>query len=360
MEEIYEINYDYMEEIVVIGVCLVLNAMFAAYEMAFVSVSRPELRRLAKNGNQAALKILGLRESPERTLSIIQIGITLVGAISAAVGGAGAAESIVPYLQSTYGLSENVAESIAILLVVLPLSYLSVVVGELVPKSIALRNPVKITLSGARVLFMADRALSPAVTALEWSTKHLLHIFFPKSRVPAPPIETSIEIDSLPHHHQQAVLNLAHIERRKLNDILVPWKDVVCARLSEPMEEVVPTVFASGHTRLPIIENDKVVGVLHTKEFLALRESGIKEWSAILRPILRVRVSDSLLGTLRLMQSKRSHMAVVSSSSGASLGIVTFEDISEEIWGELFDEDEDSRIRRIFADRVKSRFRPPQ
>jgi putative hemolysin len=197
-----------MAEIIVIAVCLVLNALFAAYEMAFVSIPKPELRRLARNGSKEAQRILNLRENPERTLSIIQIGITLVGAVSAAVGGAGAAESIEPYFRERLGMTESMAEFISILLVVLPLTYLSVVVGELVPKSLALKNPVKITFLGSRPLLIADRILSPAVSFLEWSTKQILRVVFPKSKNTAPVPETSLEIDALPQHHQQAVLNI--------------------------------------------------------------------------------------------------------------------------------------------------------
>ncbi len=349
-----------MEEIVVIAVCLTFNALFAAYEMAFVSVPRPELRRLARSGNKDAERLLSLRENPERTLSIIQIGITLVGAISAAVGGAGASESLEPFFQSRFSMSENSAEFLSIAIVVLPLTYLSVVIGELVPKSLALKNPVKIVFFGSRPLLIADRILSPAVTLLEWSTRQVLHVFFPRSKGTSPIPETSLEIDSLPQHHQQAVLNLAHIETRKIKDIMVPWKEVNCVRSTDTMDDVVPVIFASGHTRLPMISDSDVVGILHTKEFLAYRETGGKEWISTVRPALRIFPHDSVLATLRLMQSKRNHMAIIFSTSGERLGMVTLEDISEEIWGDIFDEDDDSRIRKVFADRVKTKMRPPE
>lgn len=348
-----------MEELIVIAVCLLLNALLAAYEMAFVSVPRPELRRLAKSGNREAERLLGLRESPERTLSIIQIGITMVGTISSAVGGAGASESIEPFLMRSTGMTEPTAEFLAILLVVLPITYLGVVIGELVPKSLALKNPLKITLLGAKWLFFADRILAPAVSLLESSTKYLLRIFFPRSRHVVPLPETTVEIDALPQHHQQAILNLAHIERRRIKDVLLPWKDVSAVRASDPMEEIVPVVFASGHTRLPVTDGANVIGVLHTKEFLAYRETGAKDWKTILRPILIVQPNDSTLSTLRLMQRNRNHMAVVIGPGNETLGIVTLEDISEEIWGDIWDEDDDSRIRRIFADRVKMKLRVP-
>lgn len=348
-----------MEELIVIAVCLVLNGMFAAFEMAFVSVSRPELRRLAASGNKAARRLLSRRENPERTLSIIQIGITLVAALSAAVGGVGAAESIQPWLMFEFGWTERVAEFISVLLVVVPITYLTVVVGELVPKSIALRSPVKIAMQGARVLFIADRALAPAVTALAWSTKQILRVFTRKSKG-GPVAEgnegATIEIEGLPFHHQQAVMNLAYIEGKRIRDGLIPWESVNFIHTNDPMEDVAPLVFASGHTRLPVVdERGQVVGVLHTKEFLALRETGAKQWIGLVRPILKVRRHDSLLATLRMMQAQRSHMAVVLSPRGEPEGIVTMEDITEEIFGDIEDEDEDSRIRRLFAGRVKSK-----
>jgi putative hemolysin len=171
-----------MTEIVVVFICLLLNALFAGYEMAFVSVPRSELRGLARAGNKEAKSLLSLRENPERTLSVIQVGITLVGAVAAAVGGSGAGEFIEPYFVKKFDLSEGVAEGLSVALVVIPITYLSVVVGELVPKTLALRNPAKIVLSGAMALFLADRILSPIISLLEWSTKKILKIFSESQR----------------------------------------------------------------------------------------------------------------------------------------------------------------------------------
>jgi putative hemolysin len=134
-----------MIELAVIAACLLLNGILAGVEMAFVTIGRPRLRELARSGNRDAQSILKLRENPERTLSILQIGITLVGAIAAAVGGAGAEELLDPILMQRFAVTEETAEIIGIILVVLPITYLSVVVGELVPKALALRNPQKIS-----------------------------------------------------------------------------------------------------------------------------------------------------------------------------------------------------------------------
>ncbi len=349
-----------MEELLVITACLFLNALFAAYEMAFVSIPKPELRNLARSGNKHAKTLIALRESPERTLSIIQVGITLVGAIAAAVGGVGAAESIEPYFINVLGLSEVTSETLSVFLVVVPLTFLSVVIGELVPKTLALRNPKRIVLAGARWLFLGDRILSPIVHSLDWSTRLIINVFFKKTKKEEIPVQTSIEIDSFSPVHQRLLLNLADIEKQKIKDILLPWNQVVSVKNSDDIETVYSVVLNSGHTRIPVTDNGYVIGILHTKEFIAFRESGERNWQAIIRPSLNVQPEDSVLRVLKSMQEKRYHMAIVFSASRERLGIVTMEDILEEVVGEIFDEDDDGRVRKIFANKVRSRFNPSE
>lgn len=349
-----------MDEIVIILLCLILNALLAAYEMAFVSIPRSELRALSKAGNKDAFTLLNLRENPERTLSIIQIGITLVGAIAAAVGGAGAGETLEPYFMGNFALSERSAEALSLILVVMPITYLSVVVGELVPKTLALRNPTKIVLTGARPLFIADRVFSPVISVLEWSTQRILKTFFPRSKVTQQSEPATIELNEFSPVHQKFMLNMADIERKLLRDILLPWAQVTYVQKSASLEEVFQTVLNSGHTRLPVKENGSVFGVLHTKEFISLRESGETHWQSIVRPTLLLKPTDSALGTMRLLQDKKTHMAIVASSQGQLMGIVTLEDILEEVVGDIFDEDDDGRVRKVYAAKIKSRAIPSE
>jgi putative hemolysin len=347
-----------MDEIIIIVVCLILNALFAAYEMAFVSIPRSELRSLAKSGNKDALALLSLRENPERTLSVIQIGITLVGAIAAAIGGVGAGETLEPYFMQSLGMQERTAEILSVVLVVLPITYLSVVVGELVPKTLALRNPSKIVLAGAKAIFIADRMLSPVITALEWSTKKILKIFFQKSKAAQPLDSAPIEIDTFSPVHQKFMLNMADIEKKIIKDILLPWAQVAVVQKSATIDEVTQIVVGSGHTRLPVKDEGRVTGLLHTKEFIALKESGESNWQGIIRSAITVQPTDSALGVMRLLQEKRNHMAIVVAPTGDRLGIVTLEDIIEEIIGDIFDEDDDDRVRKVYAAKIKSRVVP--
>ena len=342
-------------KILIICLCLLFNGLFAAYEMAFVSLSKADLKSLAKNENIQSKTLLRLRESPERTLSIIQVGITLVGALSAAVGGAGANESFEPYLKTQWGLSDGASNLLAIALVVVPLAFLNVVVGELVPKSLALRNPVKLALWGARFVYFLDGLFAPLVGLLEWCTKKILALFFPKHGGFEKGVEGMVDIESLDHHHQQAVLNLAYLENKKVKDIYIKWSQVNFIKTSDSMGDVVLMIFASGHTRLPVVDaqDGDIRGVLHTKEALGLRETGNPKWQMLIRPIIQVQLADTILTVLRLMQKNHSHMAVLETPDKNPLGLVTLEDISEEIWGDIFDEDENSRIKKIFLERVK-------
>jgi putative hemolysin len=349
-----------MDEILTVSLCLTLNALLAAYEMAFVSVPRSELRALSKAGNKNASSLLNLRENPERTLSIIQIGITLVGAIAAAVGGAGAGETLEPYFMQNFGMSERSAETLSLILVVIPITYLSVVVGELVPKTLALRNPAKIVLAGAKPLFIADRIFSPVISVLEWSTQRVLKTFFPRSTATQPTEAATVELNEFSPVHQKFILNMADIERKLLRDILLPWAQVTFVQKSATLDEVFQVVLNSGHTRLPVKENGVVLGLLHTKEFISLRESGEANWQSIVRPTLILKPTDSALGTMRLLQDKKTHMAMVASPQGQLMGIVTLEDILEEVVGDIFDEDDDGRVRKVYAAKIKSRVIPTE
>jgi len=343
-----------MGEFIVIGACIGLNALLAAVEMAFVSVGKSSLRELARSGNVDARRILSLRDNPERTLSILQIGITLVGALAAAVGGAGAEEWIAPVFQAKFAISENAAETIAIFVIVLPLTYLSVVIGELVPKTLALRNPLAIVLRAARWLLLFDKLLAPAVNALEWSTKRFLRIFFRRSKPPSteistPASEVAEQLEGLSKEHKQYVLNLVNIEKKRIKDVMLSWDRVNKIDFSNSAFQVEDVVLSCGHTRLPVVKENAVVGLLHTKEFIAFRKSGKESWDSIIRPILKIQESDSILRALRVMQERRSHLAIVYAGGGRLAGIVTLEDIIEEIVGDIYDEDDDGALQRVLS-----------
>lgn len=342
--------------VVVICVCLLINALFACFEMAFVSVTKPELK---KCNTSAARRVMRLRANPERTLSTIQIGITLVGMISAAVGGAGAEESLGPILQNYFQWTEQTAAAVAIVIVVVPLTLVSVIVGELVPKTIALRDPLRISVIAARWISIFEKCVSPIVTLLEMTTKVLL-LPFPKSRRAEEIESPTLEIEALSHQTRQYVLNLVAVERMKARDVMVTWDKVLTVAYDMTLSDVTACTISSGHTRLPAVKDGQVIGMLHTKEFIALLSTGESgEWQKLIRPVVEASEGSLALRVLRAMQTQRSHLCVVRNKENYPVGILTVEDVLEKVVGEIFDEDDDGRVRRILSSgsRFKSFFR---
>lgn len=334
--------------LLIVLVCLILNAFLAAAEMAFVSVGKAQLRILAQRGVKRAQMLLDLKSNPERILSVIQIGITLVGAVAAAVSGAGAEESLSPFLAQALRVDEQTADAISIAIIVLPLTYLSVVFGELIPKSISLSRPTRIALVAAFWLQLFDRIFSPVVSLLESSTKFFMGQFGLKPEEELVQSDEYVDIAQLKSQTRQYVLNTITAERKRAQDVMIPWASVNFVEKADSLAKVKEVVLQSGHTRLPVYDNQNVIGLIHTKEFMSLVEGGGQDWMAQIRPILKFRAGEPILNILPKMQESRSHMAAVYDRMTV-IGVLTLEDIIEEIVGDLFDEDDDGKVRRFYG-----------
>lgn len=337
-----------MFELIVIIICLIINALLACSETAFIAVSRSALRELARQGNEKAKMLFFLRENPERTLSVIQVGITFVGALAAAVGGAGAEESITPWLVAHLKINESLAEILAMLIVVIPLTYVGVVLGELVPKTFALRRPLFLAFKTGPWLGMISRFIDPIVTALEWSTKKIVNLFPAEHRIheDSSQHESSIELNVLSAPNRQYVLNLFKIEKTTVKEVLIDWSQVTYVEVWQTLEQVEDIIIASAHTRLPVVKRDEVIGIINAKEFLAFQKTERTDWLSLLRPPIRISIDIPMLSALQMMQEKRAHMAIVY-REGAKVGLITMEAIFEEIIGEIYDEEDDGTLKRI-------------
>lgn len=340
-----------MSEFIIVFICVFFNGLLSASEMAFVTVRKSQLREAAKRGSRSAEYVLKMRDNPERTLSIVQIGITLLGAIAAAVGGVGAEETLSPLLEQSFGLSENAAEVGAIAIVVIPITYLSVVLGELIPKSLALRNALTISLLAAYLFRFLDRLLSPVISIFEWSTRRALTLFS-RSKIQRPISEaeadTNIELDALQPEQREYVLNLVALSKKNIALIYTPWKDVISIQTEQNMSEVEAIIISSGHTRLPVFQSSQAIGILNSREFMALKSTGKENWQALIRAGISLQARTPLLTALRRLQSSRYHMAIVLADH-AQLGIVTMEDIFEEVIGEIYDEDDEGTLKKILS-----------
>lgn len=329
-----------MWQAIVIIFCIALNALIAATEFAFIAVSRPRLRKLASEGNKSAERILALRENPERTLSILQLGITFIVAVSAGVGGATFNNLFAKWFQQTLSLGPGISEFLSVLFFVVPYTYLNVVLSELMPKSLALRNPKWVIFHVDRGLVFFDKILSPVVSLLEKSTKFAVKVFFSWVKREEPEGGETVSVGK---NLQRYMLNLSKIEGKKLPDIMIPWSETDCIFKSASIEEVKDFILKTGHTRIPVIDEEKKpIGILFSKEFMAFYEKNDPNWNALIRPIIEFREDDTLVHALRVMQSERSHLSIIFKGE-TPLGIVTIEDILEEVVGEIYDEDDINR-----------------
>lgn len=346
-----------MIDIAIVVLCLLANALIAGAEMAFVAVSRPGLRELVRQGQKKAEILLRLRERPERALAVMQIGITLVAALAGAVGGAGAEERLSPLFERL-GVNESTADTLAIAAVVVPLTYFTVVIGELIPKTLALRHSLAVGLAAAPWLSFFDCVLGPLVTLFEWSTKSVLRLLRltrgSQGAGRGEEIPATVELGMLSSQHRQYVMNLVDLERKRLKDIYLPWKHVIKADARLSAGEVQTILLASGHTRVPVLDGESLVGILNAKEFFALHATGSEQWLSLVRPAVELQDSLPLLAGLKILQDRRVHMGIVHSQQ-TRVGIVTLEDILEEVIGEIYDEDDDGALKAILTASPKTR-----
>lgn len=342
-----------MIDFFIVLLCLIVNAFFSAYEMAFVTISREELSELEDSKAVIANKLSLFKKKPERTLSVIQIGITLVGAVAAAVGGTGAVESLEPYIVKNYGVSNSLAEAIAVAVVIIPLTYFSVVFGELVPKTIALRHPINVLKLGTNFLAVIDRLLSPIVSFLEISTEFLLKTLGLNDKADeVDEIPVSVDIGGLKSYHQKFVINLIELKGKKVFRSMVPWEKVIYLNFSDSDEESQKKIFDSAHSRIPVIDGETLVGILHVKELTDINPESKASWQSIIRPAMIVSPLEKTLDVFIKMQEQNHHMAVVREDE-AYIGIITLEDILEEIVGDIRDDLEKSRTSKMLSHRSK-------
>ncbi|MDR4507851.1 MAG: hemolysin family protein [Candidatus Brocadiaceae bacterium] len=346
-----------MEWIIII-ILLMFNGVFSCMEMAFASANVPLVRDMASKGNTAAKTFINLRQRPERTFAVIQVGITLVGILSAALGGVEVEGTVLPFLQKTLNVSNAKARIIGIALFVIPFTFFSVVVGELVPKAIAIRCPEDVSLASCRLLTIMTKVTMPVVRLLEKSTVKVLSLLRIRAYHPPESAVSELSLKSLSPFHRDYMLNLFALRFKKASEIMVPFSKAVTIHNDMNKEEILKIVISSGHTRIPVLSNDmpsQVIGILHTKEFVAMVDTQTPfSLSNLIREPYFVDVNDQILGMLKNFQRHQIQMAIVR-QDGHIKGIITLENILEEIVGEIYDEDDDGIVKRIWSQRITMR-----
>lgn len=333
-----------MEILILIGL-IVLNGLFAMSEIALVTARKARLMKLAADGDNSASVALKLGEDPTKFLSTIQIGITSIGILNGIVGEAVLAGPLSQWLQS-FGIAENAANIGATAAVVIVVTYVSIVVGELVPKRIGQINPEPIARLVARPMQVLALITRPFVMLLTVSTHALLRLLGVKQSSQASVTEEEIhamleegsEAGVIEQHQHEMVRNVFRLDDRQLGSLMIPRSDIVCVDIRRSPEENLQVLIESEHSRFPVCDGslDKLLGVIHAKQALARVAKGeTPDYSANLQPC--VYVPETLTGTELLEQFRANdmQMAFVIDEYGEIEGIVTLQNVLEAVTGEF-------------------------
>jgi putative hemolysin len=338
-------------EAILIFVLILANGFFSGSEIAIITSRKSRVKTLLEEKKKGAVDLLDLKDDPEKFLSTIQIGITIVGSLASAVGGA-AAVHLLPGLirRVPVALIADSSEAISIMIVVAVISYFSLVFGELVPKSLAIRYSEKMALFVAGPIRFFSKVAYPAVRILT-SSNHVILRMMGLSKKIDPSFITEEEIlqilkegeekgviDETEHELIHSIFDFAD---RHVKEVMVPHPNVQAVNIEWNKGDVLKFIVEKGFTRYPVYEGalDNVVGVLNSKEVLSrlVNRKPFKIKDIVLPPFF-VPEFKAIPDLLKEMQNKRMHLAMVVDEYGAIAGLVTMEDLFEEIVGEIEDE----------------------
>jgi putative hemolysin len=338
-------------EILLISIFILINGFFAAAEIAIVTIRRTRVKQLVEEGRANAEILDKLRESPDRFLATIQIGVTLAGALASAIGGAAAVEVIRPLLKTVpITFISASSEAIAIGIVVACITYFSLIFGELIPKSIALSNPETVGLFTAPAINRISKLATVFVSILTSSTNILLKPFGKKAFTERGYI-TEEEVKMLIEEggergvfepeEKELIHSVFEFTDTFVKEVMRPVPQMVVIGINMPVDEVKSIIAEEKFSRYPVIGKDinDIRGILYAKDFYnILSKTGSVDIHKIIKPPIFIPETMKISILLREMQKRRIHMAIVIDEYGAVSGLVTLEDLLEEIVGEIRDE----------------------
>ena len=339
--------------ILVLVILIFINAFFAAAEFAVISLSEVKLKKQAEEGDKKAKKLLRLMQAPDNFLSAIQIAITLAGFLSSAFAADSFSDPLVHWLYYDRGftvLSENALNTLMVVIITVILSYFSLVLGELVPKRIAMKKTEKVARAAVGPVTAVATVFHPIIWFLSKSTNgvlRLLHID-PKAdeeEVSEDEIRMMVDLGeergAIEANEKELIENIFEFNNTTAEDVMVHRTDMVMVWAGDSDEEIIRTIRDSGMSRFPVYEEDAddIVGILNTRDYLLNaqlpRPKALRE---LLRPAYFVPESVRTDVLFRDMQSKKVHLAIVVDEYGGTSGLVTMEDLLEEIVGNIYDE----------------------
>ena len=352
-----------MVQLLLIVILTMINAYFAAGEMAIVSVSKTKIHRLVEEGNKKAELVEKLLQEPTAFLSTIQVAITLAGFFNSASAATGISlrfATVLKQWQVPYG------ETIAIVVITILLSFVTLIFGELVPKRIALQNAEKFSMMCAKPIVVVSKIASPFIKILSWSTKFVLRLFGMHDEN----VEESLsreEIRSMVESGQEngvfneteteMINSIFEFDDIQAEDVMTPRTEVFCIDINDPLDSYLDDLMEMHYTRIPVYEDtvDDIIGILHIKDFLIEAHKYHYDYTKVdIRKILRkpyfVLETKNIDELFKEMQKKRQHLAILVDEYGGFSGIATIEDLVEEIMGDIedeYDEIEEPQLKKL-------------
>ena len=341
-----------------------INAFFSGAEMAIVSINKNKLKILVEEGNKKAIMLDRLLEEPSKFLSTIQVGITLAGFFASASAATGLSKYLSSYLQK---LNIPYSSQISMILITFLLSYITLVFGELIPKRLALRSSEKIALFSIEIIVAISKIFSPFVKFLTFSTNIVLSILRMKDdnleeKVSKEEIRSLVEVGRehgiINEVEKEMIENIIEFDEKIAREIMIPRTKVFLVDKNITIEELFAKKEIGRYSRIPVYdgEADNIIGVLLTKELMMeAYKKGFENvvLSDILQEAYFVPETKNVNELFNELQVEKKHIAMLIDEYGGFSGIVTLEDLIEEVMGNIYDEydTDDSSIKKLSADK---------
>ncbi len=344
---------DLWTQMLVIFLLIGINAFFAASEMAIVSVRQSRIKPLADEGNKSAIIVSRFLEEPSKLLATIQIGITFAGFLASAIGAQTLANSLAElFRQINIPIVSKSAGALATFLVTGVIAFVTLVFGELVPKRLALEKSDKIAMSVARTINGLSMITSPIVRFLTFSTNFVVKLFGGTNTVSGDQI-TEEEIRLMINVGEEKgifqetetdmINSIFEFDDTVAKEVMTPRTDIVAINSDATLEEILDVIVEENFSRIPVYEEsiDKIIGILYIKDLFGMIKKKM-EWEVSLKDIIRpaffVPEYKKIDELFKEMQKSKTHIAIVIDEYGGTAGLITIEDLLEEIVGNIFDE----------------------
>lgn len=328
---------------------ILINAFFASAEIAVVSLNTAKLRADAEDGDKRAAKLLRLVESPTAFLSTIQIAITLAGLLGSAFAATNFADRLTTWLVQSQGftaLPVSTLNTIIVILITLVLGYFTLVLGELVPKRIAMQKPMQIARIASPVISALSVIMRPVIWFLSISVTGVLRLLGMKNQAKTDLVteedirmmlDESEEEGLIESSEGEMIDNIFEFNNIQIYDVMTHRVDVESIDVEDSREKITELIRSTGYSRFPVYEEDQdnIIGILYVKDFFLNQEKSLRE--LLKEPLF---VPDSMIcdDLFRKMQQEHTHFAIVTDEYGSFLGVITMEDLLEEIVGNIYDE----------------------